>query len=305
MMINSVGKRRGPSKFQRIVDRATRSVPYIRAGNGFPLWTNVVGNCLSSSISENVEIGARPSGAGFDTTASTLMWWLLAMVAHPEVQRRAQVELDSVVGRARLPAFADAPHLPYVRAIVKEILRWRPTIERGMPHTTATDEWYEGMFIPKGATCIANTWHCNHDRAVFGDDADDFKPERHLDAEGKGLLPGSRETNGEGHVTYGFGRRICVGKHLANDFLFISTARILWAATLGCVRDENDKELPPDANAFADKGVFTLVILPVAQFWDIAEFIGCSRPAPYDCIISPRFPEVLSILADESGSFED
>ncbi|KAH9994286.1 cytochrome P450 [Russula vinacea] len=51
-------------------------------------------------------------GAGFETTSTTLMWWTLAMVAFPEVQRRAQAELDGVVGRARLPTYADAPRLP-------------------------------------------------------------------------------------------------------------------------------------------------------------------------------------------------
>ena len=54
----------------------------------------------------------RSSGAGFETTSTTLMWWTLAMVAFPEVQRRAQAELDGVVGRARLPTYADAPRLP-------------------------------------------------------------------------------------------------------------------------------------------------------------------------------------------------
>jgi len=208
------------------------------------------------------------------------------MVAFPEVQRRAQAELDDVVGRARLPTFADAPWLPYVRAIIKEVLRWRPAIERGAPHKAAEDDLYEGMFIPKGATCMANIWHCNRDREIFGDDADDFKPERHLDVKGEEVLPGPRETNGEGHVGFGFGRRVCVGKHLANDSLFIMTTRVLWAATLKCARDENGKELPPDLNAFVDKGMIT-------------------HPAPYNCVIGPRFPEVLSILAEESASFED
>lgn len=224
--------------------------------------------------------------AGFETTSTTLKWWALAMVAFPEAQRRAQAELDAVVGRARLPTFSDAPRLPYVRAIIKEVLRWRPAIERGAPHKAAEDDRYEGMFIPKGATCMANIWHCNHDRAIFGDDADDFKPERYLDVKREEVLPGPRETNGEGHVAFGFGRRICVGKYLANDLLFIKTARILWAATLKCPREENGKELPPDPSAFLDKGVI-------------------SHPAPYNCVIGPRFPEVLSILAEESASFED
>ena len=195
----------------------------------------------------------RRSGAGFETTATTLMWWILVMVAFPEVQRRAQAELDAVVGRARPPTYADAPRLPFVRAIIKEVSRWRPVVRLGVPHVAAEDDWYEGMFIPKGTTCMANIWHCNHDRSVFGDDADEFRPERHLSSNGE-LLPGPKETNQEGHVSFGFGRRICVGKHLANESLFIHTARILWAATLKCAQDENGKELPPDISAFVEVG---------------------------------------------------
>ena len=51
---------------------------------------------------------------------------MLAMALYPDVMRKAQAEIDTVVGRHRMPTFADRPHLPYVRAIVKEVLRWRP-----------------------------------------------------------------------------------------------------------------------------------------------------------------------------------
>jgi cytochrome P450 len=182
------------------------------------------------------------------------MWWTFVMVAFPEVQRRAQAELDAVVGRARPPTFADAPCLPYVRAVIKEVLRWRPVLRFGLPHASAEDDWYEGMFIPKGVTYAANIYQCNHDRTVFGDDADEFKPERYLGDNGE-LLPGPKETNQEGHVSFGFGRRICVGKHLANDSLFIHTARILWATTIKCVLDENGKERRPDISAFVEMGI--------------------------------------------------
>ena len=196
----------------------------------------------------------RCSGAGFETTSTTLMWWVLAMVAFPEVQSRAQAEIDAVVGRARLPTYADSPRLPYVRAIIKEIIRWRPAVRLGLPHAMLEDDWYEGMFIPKGTTCIANIWQCNRDRTIFGDDAEKFKPERHLGDNGE-LLPGPKETSPEGHVSFGFGRRVCVGKHLANDSLFIHTARILWAATLKCALDKNGKELTPDTSSFVDVGI--------------------------------------------------
>ena len=72
------------------------------------------------------------SGAGAETAAATMSWWTLAMLVHPEVQKRAQKELDVVIGHARVPTFADKPRLPYVVAIVKEVLRWRPVTPIGV-----------------------------------------------------------------------------------------------------------------------------------------------------------------------------
>ena len=111
------------------------------------------------------------------------------MIAFPQVQRKAQAELDAVVGRHRLPTFTDAPRIPYLSAVIKEILRWRPVVPLGVPHTSTEDDWYGDMFIPKGTICVPNTWHCNHDRSVFGEDADEFRPEGHLGEEGE-LLSG-------------------------------------------------------------------------------------------------------------------
>jgi cytochrome P450 len=194
------------------------------------------------------------SFAGAETNALTLSWWTLAMVAFPHVQRKAQAELDTVVGRDRLPTFADAPRLPYVRAIVDEVLRWRPTVPLGMDHAATEDDWYEGVFIPKGTICTPNIWNCNHDRTIFGEDAHEFRPERHLD-EHDDLLSGTMETVRAGHTSFGFGRRICIGMHLANNTLFISTARMLWAAKLEGVRDENGKEVPLDVDTLVHTGL--------------------------------------------------
>jgi cytochrome P450 len=177
------------------------------------------------------------------------------MVAFPEVQRRAHAELDAVIGRDRLPTFADSSRLPYIHAIIKEVLRWRPTLPLGVPHTADVDDWYEGMFIPKGTVCIPNAWHCNHDRAIFGKDADEFRPERHLDERGESPLSGPAETNQAGHVSFGFGRRICVGKELAANSLFVSVARVLWAANLERARDENGREVPVDTETIVDVGL--------------------------------------------------
>jgi cytochrome P450 len=176
------------------------------------------------------------------------------MVANPEVQTRAQDELDAVVGRSRTPTFADAPSLPYIQALVKESLRWRPALPLGIAHATTEDDWYEGMFIPKGTICAANLWQCHHDPAFYGDDAASFNPERFLDHDGK-LVPGPAETRDDGHFTYGFGRRACVGKHMANDSLFIAMATVLWAARLERARDESGNEVPLDTETYVDSGM--------------------------------------------------
>ncbi|KAI0292197.1 cytochrome P450 [Multifurca ochricompacta] len=222
--------------------------------------------------------------AGAETTSTTMDWWALAMIANPEVQKHAQAELDAVVGRSRAPTFSDAPHLPYIQAMVKETLRWRPALPLALPHTTTEDDWYNGMFIPKGTMCLANLWHCHHDPAYYGDDAASFNPQRFLDAEGK-LIPGSAETRDEGHGTYGFGRRACVGKHVANESLFIYMATILWAAKLERVRDQHGYEVPLDMVAFVDTGMVF-------------------KPVPYSCQITPRFPEVPSILEEEKENLK-
>jgi cytochrome P450 len=108
---------------------------------------------------------------------------------------------------------------------------------------------------------------------VFGDDADEFKPERHLGDKGE-LLPGPKETNREGHVSFGFGRRVCVGKHLANESLFIQTARILWAASLKCARDENGKERLPDTSTLVDVvGLIRWVFFASISIWDLNDFL--------------------------------
>lgn len=72
------------------------------------------------------------SAAGADTTAATMSWWTLAMLAYPEYQVQAQREMDAVVGRARVPTYADMPHLPYICAMVREIVRWRPVAPLGL-----------------------------------------------------------------------------------------------------------------------------------------------------------------------------
>ncbi|KAK1230501.1 hypothetical protein PQX77_006429 [Marasmius sp. AFHP31] len=110
---------------------------------------------------------------------------MLAMLAHPEVQKKCQEELDAVVGRHRMPKFSDMEDLPYIRATVREVLRWRTVVPIGAPHLSTEDDWYGGYYIPKGTIVISNIWAMNRDKKVYGRDADEFRPDRHLRSDGK------------------------------------------------------------------------------------------------------------------------
>lgn len=229
--------------------------------------------------SENAWTAGTMYAAGAETTAGVMAWFLLAMTAFPEVQQRAQVELDIVIGRSQVPTFSDYERLPYIRAIGKEVLRWRPVDPVGMPHRTTEDDWYEGYFIPAGSVILPNVWQMNRDPEIYGADAAEFNPARHLDERG-GLAPAPVHTKEESHVSYGFGRRICIGRHVANNSLFINIAMMLWAMNIERAKDENGSLLPLDVDGCIEDG---LVV----------------RPVPFQCQIKPRFSEAIVLLEQE------
>lgn len=86
------------------------------------------------------------------------MSFFLAMMVYPEVQAKAQEEIDRVVGADRLPLISDMPNLPYIEAIMKEAHRWNPVVPMGLPHCSVQEDVYNGYRIPKGALLLYNTW---------------------------------------------------------------------------------------------------------------------------------------------------
>jgi hypothetical protein len=71
------------------------------------------------------------------------------MILYPDVQKKAQEEIDGVICNKRLPNCSDRSSLPYINAVVKEVLRWNPVVPMGLPHTSTVDDMFEGYFIPK------------------------------------------------------------------------------------------------------------------------------------------------------------
>jgi cytochrome P450 len=132
-------------------------------------------------------------GGGVDTTSSTMISCIQAMCAFPEIQRKAQQEIDAVVGDNRSPTWEDADkNLPYMAALVQEVLRWRTvTILAGLPHAGTEDYECQGYLIPKGVPIIGNMWAIHRNPRDFPD-PDVFRPERFLDTELKRPYPNSR-----------------------------------------------------------------------------------------------------------------
>ncbi|KAL7284541.1 hypothetical protein ACG7TL_001833 [Trametes sanguinea] len=164
--------------------------------------------------------------AGADTTAAALRNFTLAMMVYPGVQKRAQAELDQVVGRDRLPTFEDRAQLPYVSRVVKESLRWKAVSPLGVPHATLDRDEYHGASIPKGTTVLANIYAILHDESVYSD-PDSFNPDRYS--------PSPEKPEGEpdpARAAFGFGRRICPGRFFAEDSLFLTIASMLHVFTI-------------------------------------------------------------------------
>ncbi|KAI0739563.1 cytochrome P450 98A3 [Daedaleopsis nitida] len=169
-----------------------------------------------------------------DTTHASLGSFFLAMALYPDVQKKAQAELDAVVGSGRLPEYEDMDSLPYIRALVKELLRWHVVTPLGVPHTTLEDDEYNGYTMPEGATIFVNTWAISRDPDVYPD-PEHFVPERFLDKDGKYDVQGRDPTK----FIFGFGRRVCPGRHFAEHSLLMACATLLWTFDISPPIDAN------------------------------------------------------------------
>ncbi|CAI7676626.1 unnamed protein product [Penicillium discolor] len=177
---------------------------------------------------------------GADTSVSSLSTFFLAMAKFPDVQRRAQAELDLVVG-SRLPILNDRPNLPYVDALIKEVMRWHPIGPLGVAHMTTQEDEYNGYRIPKGAVLIPNIWSFAHDPEIYNEPMK-FNPGRFLQREDS-VAP---ECDPKKFV-FGFGRRICPGRFLADTSLFLIISKSLAVFDIAKRVGADGKEIDPPA----------------------------------------------------------
>ncbi|KAF9526842.1 cytochrome P450 [Crepidotus variabilis] len=256
---------------------AMADVPYaftkkqVAAGTAVPSFVSTGLEDEASRSSEYIRdlkwTAASLYGGGADTTVSSEYAFFLAMVLFPEVQKKAQAELDVVIGNDRLPTIADMPRLPYVNAVVTEVLRWNSVAPLGVPHTAMEDGYINGYFVPKGTILIANLWAMLHDPEIYPDPFV-FNPERHLGPEPQ------RDVR---RVCFGYGRRICPGMHLAEVSVYSLVSTSLAVFNMEKALDGNGVPMTPVHEN--TNGII-------------------SYPKPFDCAIKPRSEKALALITE-------
>lgn len=248
-----------------------------------------ISSCAATSLHENMmKKGVDPAYAehiikstlasmytgGADTTVSTIQSFVLTMVLYPDVQKKAQEEIDRVVGSSRLPDFSDYDSLPYIEAIVRETIRLHPVVPIGVPHRLTQDDEYGGYFLPKGSILIANIWGMLHDPIVYPD-PDVFNPDRFLK---DGMIdPSGPDSQVAG---FGFGRRLCPGRYMAKESVWITVASLLATYKFSYAIGPNGKPVIPKEEYFPG---------------------SLSYPKPFVCDIRPRSAEAEALIMASSN----
>ncbi|KAJ6503471.1 cytochrome P450 [Mycena vitilis] len=236
------------------------------------------------SIVKNV--AATMYAAGADTVVSAISTFFLMMSLHPNLQARGQKDMDKVIGHGyRLPLFTDRPQLPFIDYICYELLRYAPvtplgiahyitglippTIKKNLTDRTPEDDVYKGYRLPKGTTVLPNVWAMLHDAEMYPEPLE-FNPER--------FAP-ENQANGLNQIpdpAFGFGRRICPGKFLAFDTMWILVATLLAVYDISKEADQSGRIKTPIAELFTANSL--------------------SHPMPFTCSITPRSPAARQLI---------
>eukprot|EP01132_Coremiostelium_polycephalum_P002260 gene2260-2783_t len=189
----------------------------------------IIVSCKEKGMEEDIPllIGLDFMMAGADTTSGASEWFLIYMANNQDIQEIAYQELNNQLGNDRdFITMKDRPNSPYLCAIIKEVLRIRPTLPLGLSRTAHQDTIINDYFIPKGTQIIQNIYTLHHSNDYW-DEPDKFSPERFL----------SNKTQDENiFIPFGVGNRNCLGSHFANEELYVLFANILL----------NYKILPPN-----------------------------------------------------------
>lgn len=202
--------------------------------------------------------------AGLDTLANTFIWSMGFLAKHPEIQEKAYSELSKVY-QGQVPN-SDSEQVEYITALHKECSRYFSVLKLALPKATISDSSYKGVNTPAGTTVFLNAFAIHQDAERYGD-VENFRPERFLE-------PG--EENKQSHYSFGAGRRMCAGVHLANRELYIAFCKVIhfFHIQLSDVEEEKHFDINPKTGCANPKGL-------------------SSTPKPFKVRFVPRHPAAL------------
>ena len=171
--------------------------------------------------------------AGIETTGSTFSWLCLLLASYPQVQERVVAEIHSIIGSTSMPALHHRKEMPFMEAVLNEVMRFGSLIPLSVFHSTTERVHFHGFDIPKDTMVYINVHEAHNNRELWGD-PENFRPERWLSADGTKFL------RREGFMAFSTGKRACLGEQFARDQLFLFGASMLQVLEIGL-----DPNAPP------------------------------------------------------------
>nr|QST15081.1 CYP370C12 protein [Diaphanosoma celebensis] len=175
--------------------------------------------------------------AGAETTSTTLQWSILLMASYPEIQRKCQTEIDSVVPAREMPSLEHRSRMPYLEAVLMEIQRFSSLAPFGLMHVALQDAKLREYDIPKGTVLMGNLYQVHHD-PQYWDRPDEFHPPHFLNEDGSVKYS-------EAYIPFSIGKRICLGESLAKMELFLFLVAFLQRFNFEFPADQPAPSLEP------------------------------------------------------------
>ncbi|EKM53001.1 uncharacterized protein PHACADRAFT_175458 [Phanerochaete carnosa HHB-10118-sp] len=220
------------------------------------------------SAEDEKDIHTTATSLYSDTSGTAMATFILMMVRNPDVQRKAQEEIDRVTGDGHwIPGLRDCAQFPYIGCLVKEVFRINP-IAPLVPHSLAEEDVYEGYRIPKGSWVMANFWAYMYDESRYPEPYT-YRPERFEENEGK------KPQEDPLDIVFGFGRRVCPGSHFGLATIFLAVVHMLFAFDILPAKDEHGR-----------------VIVPPAEFCGTT----LAHPKPFPYRMEERSPERIALI---------
>ena len=217
------------------------------------------------------------------------------MMMYPDVQSHAQHEVDEIIAKQhRLPNVLDRGYMPYLEAVLKEVLRWAPPSPMGLFHYTTRDDEYKGYFIPKKTTVIANIWEMLHDPQEYPEPFK-FSPDRFYNADGSAPVEVQRNPL---ELAFGFGRRICPGQHVAEATIFMQMVTFLSVLNVSKGVYSDGRTIEPNIE-FTTAIVRYVVVIFVAQIGSNSLALSPSHIKPFAYSITRRCGKGIDFLKQD------